>query len=685
MARYVRSLITLRYILCFLATMFFSTLSWGEGEAQRKSDEAAQRRLLGLIEYLAADYPGAVANGKIVSDSEFAEMKDFARTAAELFSKLQSELKVTDHADAISESLQRLNECVAKLCSHDNVLSITDPLKKDLIQGFAISAAPSRLPDLKLARETYMIRCASCHGVEGKGDGPLSASLEPKPRSFLDDSSLDFSSPLMFFDTLQNGVSGTSMPSFAGILTQDEMWSLSFYLLGLRFAPKRNDTDYLSQAENLWQQHRDEKTVLAKVNLAFLALQSDKDLRDWMQNNSPKISKEQMDQVLAYLRAFAPFASQIPLSAIAGQSSWELIQSKIQEAKKHFDAGLFVEAEGVLLDAYLQGFEREEAKLAVADHSLLLTVERAFLVSRGFANKKDERFHSSLVELENLVAKAQTLLEQKKDAKGQWNGGEFFSSLIIILREGFEAFLIILALLMIIKNMQNTKQARYASIWIHAGWIAAVVLGLITYFLFEKILMLSGSARESVEAFCTGIAAIVLFYTGFWLLSQSEHSRWQAFIKAKTSQAFSTKRLWLLSGIAFIAVFREAAETVLFYAALLSSARSSLMVALGFGSGLGLLFVICVAILKFNVRIPMKKFFLATSLFMMLLSVILVGKATHEFIAAGYLRASPMSSVPMIDVLGIYPLEQTLFAQLGVVLLAVGLSFFFVRSKQGRV
>jgi high-affinity iron transporter len=213
---------------------------------------------------------------------------------------------------------------------------------------------------------------------------------------------------------------------------------------------------------------------------------------------------------------------------------------------------------------------------------------------------------------------------------------------------------------------------------------AAIVFGFGAYILFEKVLALSGAAKESIEAICTGLAVVMLFYTGFWLLSQTEHKKWQTYIKKKTTHALSTQRLWALASIAFIAVFREAAETVLFYSALLSHAGSPVMVASGFLVGVLILFTICFAMIKYNVRIPMKKFFLITSYLMITLSVVLSGKCVNELVEAGYFQPTPIPHLPSIDLLGIYPMWETVGAQLCLMVVGILMSMHSLKRTKKR-
>lgn len=656
----------LHTVFCFLSLMCSLNAF---ADADDKS-EASKRRLLGLVEYISGDYPGAVSEGRVVNDGEYEEMKEFARTAEDIARQLSSQVASNTY-QPIANALSQLKTCINEMCAYEKVLQHTHFLRERLIRDFGLNASPSHRPDFELGRTVFMKNCASCHGEQGKGDGPLAAKLNPPPRSFHDASAMEQSSPFKFLNTLHTGIAGTGMTSFEGVLTEDEMWSVSFYIMGLRFArdPKQN---VHTEADKEWDWRVGREPSFLPPDLSFLATMSNSDLQSWIRKSySPIVPTE--DQ-LRFLRTLAPYASKLPLkgTAVGDAFPWDFIRKQLKVAEEKFQAGQFQEASESLLDAYLDGFESIEAALAVADHGLLLNVERTFSIARSYASKGDaENFRNIMPELENLTKQAQLKLMKTKDTSGKWSATEFLSSLVIILREGFEAFLIIAALLMIVANLQ----ARGARIWIHAGWFSALILGIASYFVFENVLKISGAARETIEAFCTLAATVVLFYTGFWLLSQAEHTRWHRYIKDKTSNAVSSQRLWVLFGISFIAVFRESAETVLFYSALLSSANSPLAVLTGFVVGLMTLFIVCFGILKFQVRLPLKQFFLLTSSFMVLLSIILAGKTVHELIAAGYLKATPLNFLPVADVLGIYPLRETFFAQCFVIALTALLLF----------
>lgn len=645
-------------IAFFCSLISFSQILFAHSPAD--PNEASKRRLLGLIEYLSGDYPAAVSDGKIINEGEYQEMKEFSQTAIEIAKNLTPHLSEKANTQ-IDKALKGIQSCVLEKCTHEKILSITRPLRNTMIEEFQLSRTPSVPPSFELGKMVYMQHCASCHGVQGKGDGPLASTMEPKPSNFQDPSHAQHASPFKVVNTLKTGITGTGMRSFEGVLQEEEMWSVAFYALGMRFH-KDSSENVKDIANKEWSKRELSQLPL---DLAFLAGSNDADLEEWVAKNSKDTASE-----MAFLRAQAPYADILAQDAQADLKILDFVDSKIKESQEKFAQKEFREASELLLDAYLDGFEKVEASLAVVDHNLLLSVERNFSVARSYASKGDaEHYEEIIPQLLELTKQVQIKLKKPHTTDGAWDTTDFISSLVIIVREGFEAFLIIIALLMIV----GAFNAPHAKIWIHAGWMSACLFGFIAYFIFEYILKISGSTRESIEAFCTLAATIVLFYTGFWLLSHAEHTRWQKYIKERTNVAVSTQRLWILFGISFIAVFRESAETVLFYSALLSNAKNPYTVFAGFISGLGILFLVCLSILKYHVRLPLKHFFMGTSTFMVGLSIILAGKTVHELIAAGYLKATPLKFLPVVDVLGLYPLMETFLAQCFVIVLTLAL------------
>ena len=156
--------------------------------------------------------------------------------------------------------------------------------------------------------------------------------------------------------------------------------------------------------------------------------------------------------------------------------------------------------------------------------------------------------------------------------------------------------------------------------------------------------------------------------------------RWQAYVAQKLTHALNKRSLSVLFVLSFVTVYREVFETILFFAALWTE-RNGLYLFAGLVTGVAILAVIAVIMLRTTARLPIAKFFGASSALIAVLSVVLIGKGVAALQEAGMLDVTPVS-MPRIDLLGLYPSQQTLIAQL-IVILVIALGFAFnLRSQK---
>ncbi len=243
---------------------------------------------------------------------------------------------------------------------------------------------------------------------------------------------------------------------------------------------------------------------------------------------------------------------------------------------------------------------------------------------------------------------------------------------IILLREGLEALLVVAALIAFLKKTRNGEKGRWVWGGSVIGLLASVVVAVIVNLAFAQA---AGSNRELLEGITGLVAAVMLVYMSFWLHSKSSLGAWQRYINEKTSGALARNSVLSLALIAFLAVFREGAETVLFYLGIAPSISAGSL-ALGIGIGTGGLIAVAIAILLFGVRIPIRPFFLATSALVYYLAFKFVGTGIHSLQVAGKLRATPADYLPSNDILGLFPTWETTIVQGG--LLAAGLAVLIV-------
>jgi high-affinity iron transporter len=282
----------------------------------------------------------------------------------------------------------------------------------------------------------------------------------------------------------------------------------------------------------------------------------------------------------------------------------------------------------------------------------------------------------------SLAADLQTALGRLGGSSGG-AAGMFFYSLMIILREGLEALLIVAAIIAyLVKNGHRDKLGliRNSVVW---ALIASVVTALLFQMLFDN----AGTSREVLEGVTVLFAAVVLSCMSYWLLSKVEAKRWQAYLAGKISLSLtkgSIFGLWLTS---FLAVYREGAETVLFYFALAGDAKNSAdysSLAAGFGVGCAALVVVYFIMRYSVVRLPLKPFFMATGGFMYFMAFTFAGKGVLELVEGKVVQPTLIPRMPEISWLGIYPYWESLVPQLILFLAAVFALWHMRRSPAAR-
>jgi high-affinity iron transporter len=205
---------------------------------------------------------------------------------------------------------------------------------------------------------------------------------------------------------------------------------------------------------------------------------------------------------------------------------------------------------------------------------------------------------------------------------------------------------------------------------VHAGWIAALGAGVATWGVATYVVAISGANREVTEGLSSLFASIVLLGVGLWMHQKSTAGRWQAYLKNKLSSAMSRRSAWALFLLAFVAVYREVFETVLFYSALAAEGQRGAMLA-GLGAGIGILAIVAWLLLRTSARMPIGKFFSASSVLVAVLAIVLAGKGVAALQEAGWLVSSPLAALATIEWLGFFPSAQSVAAQLVVLVTAV--------------
>ncbi len=245
-----------------------------------------------------------------------------------------------------------------------------------------------------------------------------------------------------------------------------------------------------------------------------------------------------------------------------------------------------------------------------------------------------------------------------------------FDSAVILLREGLEALLVLVALLAFLSRSGNGDKSHWLWIGTGAGLVASIITALVIQLIFAQVPV--GSNRELLEG-CTGlVAAGMLFYVSYWLHSKSALGAWQGYIQQKATAALATNSVFSLSLLAFLAVYREGAETVLFYIGIAPSISTTDLLG-GLALGFVLLVAIAALMLGLGLKIPLKPFFMVTSLLIYYLGFKFVGTGIHALQVAGFLPANTASFLPASESLGLYPTWETTLPQLALLLGAIAI------------
>ena len=580
-----------------------------------------------LLDYVAVDYSAAIQDGKVVNEAEYAEMLEFSatiRAGVAAFPKTPVRARLLAGAN-------RLEQSIAAKADPAIVARQARAIGSELLAAYPVPLAPKQAPDRTRGAALYAENCASCHGANGNGLGPAAKGLDPAPIAFTDAERARERSLFALYQVIEQGIDGTAMPSFSS-LPADDRWALAFHAGSFGF-------DQSTLGERLW--NSDPSLRKRFPNLASLTSITPAAL-------AREVGQDKADALSAYLRSN-------PAAMVNSEGALQLTRQKLGEALTAYRAGDRRHAEELALSAYLDGFEPVEPVLSSRDAGLMRRIERAMGalragISRGEPVAAIER---KINDLDALFGEAEAALspEAANDAS------TFVAALTILLREGLEALLIIIAMIAFLRKADRPEVLSY----VHGGWVAALVAGVATWAGATYFIDVSGAGRELTEGFGAIFAALVLVTVGIWMHGKSQADAWQRYIREKMDRVLSRGSAWFLFGLAFLVVYREVFETILFYAAMWNDSPTAVLAGAGVGSIL--LGIIAWVMLRYSRKLPIAQFFRYSSALIAVLAVVLIGKGIAAIQEAGLIDVTPLVQVPRIELLGLYPSVQVVMAQ----------------------
>jgi high-affinity iron transporter len=341
--------------------------------------------------------------------------------------------------------------------------------------------------------------------------------------------------------------------------------------------------------------------------------------------------------------------------------------------RRQIDSALAKRSDKLAVDAYMT-FEQVETSIRASNAGLASELEGNFAWLRTRVAKADDAERNTI--RERLLAgleRAERVVADRPSAMSL-----FVASFFLLVREGFEAILIVAALMTFLTKAGAPERRRDVA---RGAWLA-VAASLLTWVLVELLFEVTPGGREIIEGGTMLLAAAVLFYVSYWLLSKIEAAKWTAFVHGKMQSALSSGSGVALSAVAFLAVYREGFETILFYKALFTSAGSTgVPVVLGIAAGGVGLVAVYLLINQLGLRVAMKPFFAVTGVMLYYMAFVFAGKGIAELQGAQVIPLTVIDGAPRIPVVGIYPTVESLLVQGLLLALAIVAAVRAMRPK----
>ena len=601
----------------FLAGLLLPALMSCSFNLLAATAEGAQQALH-LLDYIGADYPQTVEAGKVIDESEYREQQEFLG----VLQGLVAELPERPERAALSKGVDELLTAVTAHQDGPTVARQARQLGAQLAVAYEVSQAPAITPDPTRGAPLYAQHCSVCHGASGAGDGPASVGMTPAPANLRDAGRLDRLSLYAIYNTLGLGVEGTDMPSFADQLDDRQRWDLATYIAGFTADPAAAHSEQPFNLAELARQTPDE--VLAANGPAAAATFR-------AQRAQPPQVKRGPAQLLDYT------ATTLDKSLVA------------------FQKGDHEQAYDLSVAAYLEGFELVESSLDNVDANVRKDTEKALMAYRQSLQDglPVEQVQQRLDVAKGKLSESAGLL----GSDGLSWSLSYISGLLILLREGLEAILVLAAILAFLRNTGQQSAVRSVNV----GWGLALLAGLATWALAAYVIDVSGAQRELLEG-CTALfASVMVLWLGVWMHDRRHAAAWQDYIK---SSLVGGGGRFGFAMLAFFSVYRELFEVILFYETLWLQAGPAGHNAVLAGGATALVLLVGLAwvILRGSAKLPLALFFGINAALLCALSVVFAGHGVKALQEAGIFGTWPVAFFDF-DWLGIHADAYSLGAQ----------------------
>ncbi|MDE2142549.1 MAG: cytochrome c/FTR1 family iron permease [Elusimicrobia bacterium] len=618
--------------------------------AGQTASKESVKRIAFALNIAAGEYAKGVAGGRVTQPDEYGEARELFARAGDQFRRVARDSRLDDWTlEPVESALKALSEKIGRKEDPRAVKAAVERTNLALSDAFGVSTRPlpARPPSIELGRTVYQARCMLCHGPAGDGRGPAAPGLKTHPFDFTDRHAMRSLSPSQLWQTMTVGVDGTAMISWADYLSEQERWDVASYLRTFAAGPQeiakgrelsgscRDRLPSEFRDPSYWIEHSDEDAI-TKVAKAC------------------GFKTTESTSLVAFLRLTDQPAPRTQKASSNG-AAFAAVSPRVLHALKLYAADS-PDAADAALDAYIQ-YEPLEAAAAARDTALAAKLEKAFgRLRTEMAAKTAKADVEALARA--IIEDLDRLTEGDAPRSSTWM--LLLQSLLIILREGIEAILILAAIATALRRAGLTDRMNTLT----AGAAAGVLASFATAWALDGLLRESGLSREALEGLTMLAAVAVLFFVSNWLLSKVGTARWKEFIDGRLRSALGEGGLFAIAAVAFLAVYREGFETVLFYHALFDlAAGAAAPVWAGLALGLVLLAFVFIGIQRFGLKIPVRGFFASTGALLFILAFSFAGQGIAALQMAGWLPTTTVGWLPNIPALNVHPTIETSVAQ----------------------
>ncbi|MCK9746935.1 cytochrome c/FTR1 family iron permease [Pseudomonas syringae pv. syringae] len=620
----------------FLAWLLLPLLALGSCIALADPVEGAAQALH-LLDYLGADYPATVADGKVVDTVKYQQQVDNLTALQGLVVALPQRAE----RDALEQAVNQLKSAVASRQDATQVTRQARQLSAKLALAYEVSQAPAITPDPTRGAPLYAQHCSVCHGDSGAGDGPAGIGLEPPPSNLRDTARLDRLSLYDLYNATGLGIAGTDMPAFADQLDDRQRWDIATYIASFSAQPVAQPA----------------KTF----NLADLARQTPAEIQAGEGPDATATFRAQ--------RAQPPQVQRGPAQLL------DYTSVTLDKSLAAYKAGDREQAYDLSVAAYLEGFELVESSLDNVDANVRKDTEKSLM-----AYRQSLQDSMPLPQVAQKLEAAKGKLKESADLLGSDGLSlslSYISGLLILLREGLEAILVLAAILAFLRNTGQQSAVRSVNI----GWGLALLAGLATWALAAYVIDVSGAQRELLEGATALFASVMVLWLGVWMHDRRHAAAWQDYVK---SSLVGGGGRFGFAVLAFFSVYRELFEVILFYETLWLQAGPAGHDAVLAGGATALVLLVGLAwvILRGSAKLPLSLFFGINAALLCALSVVFAGHGVKALQEAGIFGTRPVPFFEF-DWLGIHADLYSLSAQ-AIALIAIAVLYGRSRLAEKR-